>query len=80
MTEYDISPWQKYKQNLGKTRPWDFVAPSTSYADEDVSKNRYDICKACPEFINLTKQCKKCGCFMNAKTKLQDAVCPMGKW
>jgi hypothetical protein len=45
-----------------------------------VSKKRLDICIKCPEFFELTKQCKKCGCFMVLKTKLQDAECPLGKW
>lgn len=74
------SSWQKYKQNLGETRPWDLVNPSTEWASEEVSKNRYEICQACPELIKLTKQCKKCGCFMAAKTKLEKATCPLEKW
>lgn len=76
----ELTPWQKYKQNLGDTRPWDLVNPSTDWASEEVSKSRYEICQACPELIKLTKQCKKCGCFMAAKTKLEKATCPLGKW
>jgi hypothetical protein len=76
----ELTPWQKYKQNLGDTRPWDLINPAAEWADEEVAKERYSICKACPELIKLTKQCKKCGCFMVAKTKLQGAVCPLGKW
>lgn len=78
MTE--LSAWEKYKQNLGETRPWDLVNPNTEYVEETVSNSRYDICLSCPELIKLTKQCKKCGCFMAAKTKLEKAVCPLGKW
>jgi hypothetical protein len=76
----ELTPWQKYKQNLGDTRPWDLVNPSTEWASSEVAEERYSICKACPELVKLTKQCKKCGCFMVAKTKLQGAVCPLGKW
>ena len=76
----ELSAWQKYKQNLGDTRPWDFVNPNTEYAPEELSTSRYEICKSCPELIKLTKQCKQCGCFMAAKTKLNNAVCPIGKW
>jgi hypothetical protein len=61
-------------------KPWDFLNPNTEYANAETSKLRYDICKGCPEFINLSKQCKKCGCFMSAKTKLAQATCPIGKW
>jgi len=76
----ELTPWEKYKQNLGETRPWDVLNPNTEYTSEEKSSERFDICKSCPEFINLTKQCKKCGCFMFVKTKLQTAICPIGKW
>ena len=61
-------------------KPWDFLNPNTEYVDEETSQERYSICKGCPEFINLSKQCKKCGCFMSAKTKLAAATCPIGRW
>jgi Family of unknown function (DUF6171) len=75
-----LTPWQKYKENLGETRPWDVVNPNTEWADEEKAKERYSICRSCPELVKLTKQCKKCGCLMHLKTKLQGAVCPLGKW
>ena len=78
--ENNKSAWQKYKENLGSTRPWDFIDPNTEYAEESLSQERYSICAACPEFMKSTKQCKKCGCFMALKTKLKDAECPIGKW
>jgi len=74
------SAWEKYKENLGDTRPWDIVNPNTEWADEVKAKERFSICKACPELISVTSQCKKCGCFMAMKTKLERAVCPIGKW
>ena len=72
--------WQKYKEKLGETRPWDLLNPNTEYAEQDEAERRYDICKACPELIDLTKQCKQCGCMMALKTKLQHATCPLNKW
>ena len=74
--------WEKYqeKENLRSVKPWDFLNPNTNYASEELAESRYDICKACPELIQLTKTCKKCGCFMSFKTKLQDATCPLNKW
>jgi predicted nucleic acid binding AN1-type Zn finger protein len=53
---------------------------SKNYTDSDTAEKRFAICQQCPELIKLTKQCKKCGCFMAAKTKLEKAVCPIGKW
>jgi hypothetical protein len=79
MSEENLSPWQKYKKNLGDTRPWDLLQADNKTTD-DIAAERYEICKACPELIKLTKQCKKCGCFMNLKVKLALAECPIGKW
>ena len=60
--------------------PMDLINPNTEWASEQKSNERFNICKSCPELIKLTSQCKKCGCFMKAKTKLEKAVCPIGKW
>jgi hypothetical protein len=76
----ELTPWEQYKKNLGETRPWDLVNPNTEWADEEKAKERYSICQSCPELIKLTTQCKKCGCFMKVKTKLELATCPLGKW
>jgi hypothetical protein len=75
-----MSKWEEWKKNLGETRPWHLLDHSKLVEDESISDARYEICKACPELIKATKTCKKCGCFMAAKTKLELAVCPIGKW
>jgi hypothetical protein len=80
MTTDESNAWQKYKKNLGTTRPWDLLDKNVPRTTDDVAFNRYEICKACPQLIKLTKQCKKCGCFMNLKVKLAPAECPRGKW
>lgn len=41
---------------------------------------KYDICKGCDKFFKPTRQCKECMCFMNLKTKIEGATCPLGKW
>jgi hypothetical protein len=73
------SAWQKYREKNGVT-PLDLLNPMTRHADEELSTSRFSICKECPELTKLTLQCKKCGCFMAAKTKLEAAKCPIGKW
>jgi hypothetical protein len=81
MTDQDnLTPWQRYKQNLGQTRPWDFLNPETEYVEQEVAESRFAICKDCPFFISLSGQCKKCGCIMHLKTKLAMAECPEHKW
>ena len=73
------SRWQEYKEKNGVT-PLDMLNPNTKRTGDDLAKQRLDICLSCPELITLTIQCKKCGCFMSAKTKLDSAKCPIGKW
>ena len=75
-----MNAWQEYKKKLGTTRPWDMVNPLANRASDELAAKRYEICEACPRLVKLTKQCKECGCFMNMKTKLAEAVCPIGKW
>lgn len=61
-------------------RPWDLFNRNLGRVETEVADERMSICIACPELIDLTKQCKKCGCIMTAKTKLPNASCPLGKW
>lgn len=79
MSEDNLTPWQRYKKNLGETRPWDVLNPE-AHTDQDTANFRYQLCLSCTELIQVTKQCKKCGCFMAAKVKLKAATCPLGKW
>jgi hypothetical protein len=64
----------------GKPSPLDFLRRSTQYVDDGTKEWRFAVCESCPHFLELTKQCKKCGCFMHLKTKLAEAECPIGKW
>lgn len=50
------------------------------FCESSVTNNRMQICNSCPFFIQSTSQCKKCGCFMTAKTRLKQSQCPVGKW
>lgn len=43
-------------------------------------KRRIHICYECPEFRQITKQCKKCNCFLFVKAFLQNSKCPLAKW
>ena len=46
----------------------------------DLSKKRLGICQECEHFNSDTKRCSICSCFMEAKTRLRTAKCPMEKW
>lgn len=73
------SKWEEYKEKNGVT-PLDLLNPKTKRSSTDLASQRMEICKSCPELIKLTTQCKKCGCFMRAKTTIEAATCPIGKW
>jgi len=61
-------------------KPWDIFNKKIGRVTEIIADQRMLICKDCPFLIKATNQCKKCGCFMNLKTKLPNASCPIGKW
>jgi len=61
-------------------RPWDIFNKNVEKVAENVQKERMSTCLQCPRLIKATRQCKECGCFMDAKTRLFDAECPLGKW
>lgn len=60
-------------------KPW-HIFNKDKRVEEDIYSKRMNICKACEYYYTPTKQCKKCGCFMEIKTKIDNAICPIGKW
>ena len=46
--------------------------------DQDIIDKRREICDGCEFKLGLN--CKKCGCFIKAKTRVATASCPVGKW
>ena len=49
----------------------------------EIREERYDTCKTCPFFIEDSKRCSECGCFMEAKTWVggdPNLLCPKQKW
>lgn len=63
-----------------KARPWDIFNQNIKKVESSIQKQRLDICMQCEHLIKGIKQCKKCGCLMELKTKLPHAECPIGKW
>ena len=76
---YDEGFSEAFNQDF-RTGILSLTNPNTGWIDEEKAKERFSICKGCPELIKLTTQCKKCGCFMKIKTKIELATCPIGKW
>lgn len=46
----------------------------------DIAKKRMEICNECEHLMPIIRTCKKCGCFVDAKTKLMSSSCPINKW
>ncbi len=61
-------------------KPWDLLNPNKPRSSEELAAYRLEICKACDWFRPNTQKCRKCGCFMNLKTNLEQAKCPIDKW
>ena len=60
-------------------KPWDLINGSPR-SQEELVEYRLEICKGCEWFRPKIQTCKKCGCFMKAKSMLLNAKCPIGKW
>jgi hypothetical protein len=75
------SRWEQYKQK-SKTDDARFkdLFNKENYTEEELAKARMDICLECDRLIQITKQCRECGCMMPLKVKLTNAKCPIGKW
>lgn len=55
-------------------------------ADKVLADKRLTICLTCTHFSNIIKKltitakCNHCGCLLQAKIRLKDSECPIGKW
>jgi hypothetical protein len=68
-----------YNSIMKPVKPWDLLNKE-NWTVEELRLKRLEICRQCPEFVDLTRQCKQCKCFMPAKTWLINAYCPLRKW
>lgn len=65
---------------MSDIKPWDLLNPNQPRSEEEIQKERLNICESCDFFLKATKQCKICWCVMPLKVKLANAECPTGKW
>ena len=49
-------------------------------AEGELAAERMKVCKGCVQFTKISHQCKLCGCFLDLKTKLLEASCPIDNW
>lgn len=58
----------------------DLFDPDQPRSDRELIEYRLEICNQCPAFRKYTQRCSKCGCFMQLKSTLMKAKCPIGRW
>lgn len=73
------SPVEEVVTTKKEARPWDMLNPNIGRVSVEVKASRLKACESC-EFFTKTRQCSKCLCFMDLKTQLPHAECPVGKW
>lgn len=47
---------------------------------EKMAKLRFNICKTCKERDVFMNSCRKCGCYIPAKTRSKHSECPLLYW
>lgn len=47
---------------------------------KEIFESRLKICKSCDSLNKKTFLCKECHCYMDSKTLLEYAKCPLYKW
>jgi hypothetical protein len=68
----------KEKTNIIKANTVNLI--ETVKIDEETRNTRLDLCLSCEHLFEPTQNCKKCGCFVQAKTWLKNTSCPIKKW
>jgi hypothetical protein len=69
-----------YNFFMGDVTFFDLFDPNKPRSDKELIEQRLAICNTCPAFRPKTQRCSKCGCFMQLKSTLLQAKCPIGKW
>lgn len=68
-------------ENSGRdVNPLDLLNLKSPRSDAELKEHRMELCIACEHFRERSQRCMKCGCFMQLKSTLLMAKCPIGKW
>lgn len=68
------------KTRLNKMQEEAITAMGDILVSTEIEKTRIEVCNSCEHLFNLTRNCKKCGCFVDAKAKIKGQHCPINKW
>jgi len=69
-----------FKDSLSSFRK--LVKGKRAVVSDEQASERMDICLDCPKLTNKGNRprCIECGCYMDLKTHLVVAICPLDKW
>jgi len=59
---------------------WGAAKGNGIFVPDEVKKSRMSMCRSCPFFSKSDIRCKHCGCYLETKTSLKAAKCPINKW
>lgn len=79
-TSPSITNQIKDLSEIAKDSVKNILSGKSAIADDNVISFRLNLCEACEFYVKDQSRCKKCGCFMKAKTKMFVAKCPINKW
>lgn len=57
-----------------------FVASGFKVADKAEQERRLAICHACEFYDAVRSRCRKCGCKVSLKARIETSHCPISKW
>lgn len=58
----------------------DLLAGKRLISEAELASERIKTCEKCPSFRPVSRQCALCHCFLDLKTKIVKASCPINKW
>lgn len=58
----------------------DELTGTAEYVSHEEKLRRLSICLTCEHLKKLSRQCGKCGCFVDMKTKYAEAECDADRW
>jgi len=50
------------------------------FVSEEIKQSRLELCYSCSHYEEDSKRCRACGCFLDYKTSVKSATCPIMKW
>ncbi|WP_407306964.1 DUF6171 family protein [Acinetobacter sp.] len=58
----------------------DLITGKIVLSEAELANERIKVCQECDAFRKMTRTCSVCNCFMDLKTKMLHASCPIELW